>query len=105
MPRRRPALRALSLTGACLAALLAGCSGRAAREPASVVAPPPASRVPATTDPVPPVTTTATAASPMTSPTTASSPAATSAPPAGAEWTLLAVGDVLMDDTEAAGLD
>ncbi|MGH9156657.1 MAG: CapA family protein, partial [Acidimicrobiales bacterium] len=105
MPRRRPALRALSLTGACLAALLAGCSGRAAREPASVVAPPAASRVPATTDPVPPVTTTATAASPMTSPTTASSPAATSAPPAGAEWTLLAVGDVLMDDTEAAGLD
>lgn len=52
-------------------------------------------------------TTSPTTAAPGTVPTTAPAvpQTATAAPAAGSEWTLLAVGDVLMDDTEAAGVD
>ncbi|MGH9166204.1 MAG: CapA family protein [Acidimicrobiales bacterium] len=72
--------------------LLAACadSGRTARSaPVAVVA---------STSTVPAPTTTATLAPPATTATVA--PAATSG-----EWVLLAVGDVLMDDTEPAGVN
>lgn len=92
-----------------LASLLAACSGGS---PAVVAAP---GTRPTTAAAAAPATT-ATSTSPSTSTTTTTAPtttttavpaipirAATVAP--GAEWTLLAVGDVLMDDTEAAGVD
>ncbi|MGH9178130.1 MAG: CapA family protein [Acidimicrobiales bacterium] len=90
-----------------LAGVLAACSGGT---PAVVTAP---LTQPSTAAATTPSSTTSTSTSSTTTTTTAPTTTTTAVPAipinagqvaAGAEWTLLAVGDVLMDDTEAAGV-
>ena len=83
--------------GLLVAAALAGCSGRSGGlgppvSSAAVAAPPAA------------LATTTTVVTSTTATTTTTTTTIGEARPGG-EWTLLAVGDVLMDDTEAAGID